>query len=446
MSRILGLYVNNVKKIRAVALDKLDKNVVVVKGNNAQGKTSLIDSIQYVLGGTRTHPPRVIREGTTRAEVVLETDEYIVTRRWDAEKGTSLEVRTAKGDVPVGSPQKVLDGLVGRLSFDPLEFLNLEPKKQLEALKKLVGLDFTELEAKRLKAYTDRTAEKKALAAMEGQLALVDSVDEVQPVDLSELLAKVSKANDAMSYAREDARTRADHKAAIERADKRIADLDAAREREEVEYQEKMKALEKAHAARLDAIAKERAEVTTDRDERGIMLEVPPVDPAPIQAELDELQKQLKGFEATNVKARAWEQKKALVKRLEDQRKLISDLDETIRVCDVEKIEKIAATKFPVDGLGLNGEEGVLFKGVPLEQASGAERVRVSVAMGVALNPKLRVLLVRDASLLDENSMEALKAVAVEHDAQVWLEVVGNEGEGIIIEDGEVVAGPEVMP
>ena len=86
-------------------------------------------------------------------------------------------------------------------------------------------------------------------------------------------------------------------------------------------------------------------------------------------------------------------------------------------------------------------DTGVTLDGLPFEQASQAQQLRASVAIGAALNPKLRAMLVRDGSLLDEDSLALLTAEASRSDLQVWLEVVGREGDGIVIEDGEVAHG-----
>jgi hypothetical protein len=92
----------------------------------------------------------------------------------------------------------------------------------------------------------------------------------------------------------------------------------------------------------------------------------------------------------------------------------------------------------PIEGLALN-EEGVTFNDLPFSQCSSAEQLRISVAMGLALNPKLKVLLIRDGSLLDEESMKALAEQAAAADAQVWLERVGDKDKcAVIIEDGAV--------
>jgi hypothetical protein len=51
-------------------------------------------------------------------------------------------------------------------------------------------------------------------------------------------------------------------------------------------------------------------------------------------------------------------------------------------------------------------------------------------------------LLVRDASLIDKASMAALSAVVEKADAQCWLEVVSEDGNGctVLIEEGVVAS------
>ena len=85
------------------------------------------------------------------------------------------------------------------------------------------------------------------------------------------------------------------------------------------------------------------------------------------------------------------------------------------------------------------GDDGPMLDGVPLEQASGAQKLRVSVALGIAMNPRLKVLLVRDASLLDEDSLALVAEMAAAADAQVWLERVGDgDPAAVVIDDGQV--------
>ena len=112
-------------------------------------------------------------------------------------------------------------------------------------------------------------------------------------------------------------------------------------------------------------------------------------------------------------------------------------LEAEITAIDQAKAETLADANLPVKGLAFT-ENSVTFDGLPLEQASQAQQLRISVAIASALNPKLRAMLVRDGSLLDAESLALLKAEATTADLQLWLEQVGKDGEGIVIEDGMV--------
>ena len=117
----------------------------------------------------------------------------------------------------------------------------------------------------------------------------------------------------------------------------------------------------------------------------------------------------------------------------------------TTRIGDAAaaKAQKLAEAKLPVEGLTFD-EAGVSLATLPFDQASDAERLRVSVAMGIALNPKLRVMLIRDGSLLDAANLELIKKMAEEHNMQIWIERVGSGPEvSVLIEDGTVARASE---
>ncbi len=103
------------------------------------------------------------------------------------------------------------------------------------------------------------------------------------------------------------------------------------------------------------------------------------------------------------------------------------------------KSAAISTAKFPVPGLSF-GDDGVLFNGIPFNQASSAEQLRVSFAIAASMKPKLPVILIKDGSLLDDHSMDLLRELAREYDAQCWIERVGADDVGIVLEEGEVVA------
>jgi hypothetical protein len=64
--------------------------------------------------------------------------------------------------------------------------------------------------------------------------------------------------------------------------------------------------------------------------------------------------------------------------------------------------------------------------------------------MAIAKNPKLKVILVRDGSLLDHDSLKLVAERAAETDVQVWMERVTEGGPGgFVIEDGKLKSVPE---
>ena len=108
-----------------------------------------------------------------------------------------------------------------------------------------------------------------------------------------------------------------------------------------------------------------------------------------------------------------------------------------------QKQDAIAGAAMPVDGLGF-GAGVVTYNGVPFDQASSAEQLRVSMGIAIAANPKLRVIRITDGSLLDEDSLAAIGEMAKAADFQVFVEVVDSSGTvGIVIEDGLVASTPE---
>jgi hypothetical protein len=133
-------------------------------------------------------------------------------------------------------------------------------------------------------------------------------------------------------------------------------------------------------------------------------------------------------------------QRRAEAAKQADAAKLASEqLTSAIDKIDADKSTALANAKFPVDGLSFD-ESGVVFNGIPFDQASSAEQLRVSAAICFAMNPTLRVLLIRDGSLLDSDGLKTLAEIAEERDAQIWIETVSDGSKvGVVIEDGCVV-------
>ena len=103
-----------------------------------------------------------------------------------------------------------------------------------------------------------------------------------------------------------------------------------------------------------------------------------------------------------------------------------------------QKRTALAKAKMPVEGLTFD-DDMVTFNGIPIEQLGEAERIRVSTAIAMAANPKLRIIRILHGEALDEDSLQILASMAEEHDYQIWMARVDSSGKvGIIMEDGMV--------
>jgi ABC-type glutathione transport system ATPase component len=147
----------------------------------------------------------------------------------------------------------------------------------------------------------------------------------------------------------------------------------------------------------------------------------------------------LKQIEHTNIKIRSANGYKSAKRKVELLKTELSDIDDKINKVDTAKKERIINCKFPIDGLAID-EDMVLYQGQPFSQLSTGQQIRISTAIAMALNPTLKIILIREGSLLDKEGLKTLIDFAKEKDFQLWLEKVGDEkGVGIYIEDGQVV-------
>lgn len=415
---IIKLEAENFKRLKAVEITPKG-NVVQITGRNGNGKTSVLDAIWAALGGGSSVPPEPIRKGEKRARVTVDLGDLIVERRF-TEAGSTLVV-TGKDGAKISSPQRALDELVGRLTFDPLQFMRLEPKKQAETLRLMVGLDFTALDAERKQVFEARTVVNRKVGDLEARGKAV-----VVPPDAPDAEISVADASDALQAALAAVTERERHVALIERQ-RRDADSCLA---QIAEYERQIAALQ----ANIGSLRNSYDGIMVDlkANEQSLGSLCPP--------DVDGAKARLADLDRLNAGARAKLQRRDLAQQYRQAKAEADALTDQLDGIDRQKAEALAAAKFPVPGLSF-GEEGVTFNDLPLPQASGAEQLRVSVAMAMALNPKLRVLRIADGSLLDSTSLALLSELAKEHDYQLWIEAVDESGQvGVVIEDGEVAA------
>lgn len=397
--KILELKSSNIKRLKAVELT-LDENqnIIYITGKNAQGKTSVLDSIWYALGGTKIAPEKPIRDGQEKAEISLDLGDYKVTRTY-TEKGSYLKVENNEG-AKYSNPQDLLNKIVGQLSFDPLEFARMEAKKQVATLVNLTGLDFSENDSKQKTLTEERQFAGRELKAM-GEIApetivAAEESSKKTEVNITDLSLKIQEAS-----------------------------------KKEEEYLRSQRNIEKGLA--------------DIKELEGKILEIKKLIEAwkevrRPEVDIPVMQNQLAIAEQTNSEIREGKKIVAEATARVAKQKAYDELTAQLEKLTAEKQDKLKAAKMPIDGLSFT-EAGVIYNGIPFEQLSAAEQLKVSMAMAIATNPKLKVILIRDGSLLDKDNMAVIAELAKDFDFQIWIERVTDDDKiGIYIEEGEIKA------
>ena len=418
--KIVQLKAENFKRLKAIDLTLTpEESMIEITGRNAQGKTSLLDSIAYALGGGNYVPEKPIREGEKKSQVYLDLGDMKITKV-STSSGERLEITNADGLI-YKSPQAILDHIKGKYTFDPLEFS--KSKNQKETLLNLLSLEIDlDVVAKRKKEMHDeRTIKTREWKQLEAEIIAVPQPE----VDLPEQELTTQAVMEELEASRQAEKAIQEKLGQIADIEKRIegknAKIESLRARiKEVEAQ----IAQESQLIEQFAQAKEKAQVE--------LMELPkPVD-------IEDIKGSLREIELTNQKIRDNQKRLVLVFEAQKKQTEINSLTVQLKQIEAEKEQALNKAQFPIEGLGFD-ETGVIYQGIPFSQIAESEKLKVSMAIAMALNPTLRIIRITDGSLLDNENMAILAEMAADKDYQVWIERVDETGEvGIYIEDGEV--------
>ena len=430
--RILNFRAENIKKLVVVEIEPKG-NMVQITGRNGAGKTSVLDSIWWALAGTRNHQPIPIRKGQKQATIELDLGKIIVKRKFslqDEDRVTTQITVENKEGARFPSPQKMLDDLIGSLSFDPLAFCRMNASEQYRKLQEVVGVNLDSYDAAQKDDFMERRQKNrraKELRAAAVQVVIPEGTP-AELVSVAELAEKLKLGDQHNRDLRREENRRGELSKEVTKLESSIAiQRLAIHDLEEQQLQ----LFSQIQEAKSISVAKKLEKEAKQQNFDSLASLPDPFDPVPIQSQIAE-------SEAINDQVRKLHGRDDLNRQAEGVEAESQTLTDKMAARKAAIQQEIEKSDMPVPGLTL-GDGTVTLDGIPFDQASDAEQLRTSCAIAMRGNPKLRVLRIRDGSLMDEDSLALLQEMAISEDFQLWVERVDTSGKvGIVIEDGKV--------
>jgi len=321
------------------------------------------------------------------------------------------------------SPQAFLNDLTGRM-IDPMNLLttmNDSPKRFRDILAKLVGLDVTEIEADKKAVYDERKGINDLIRDSIAQLKGLTAPASETPNEVMTFKDELDKMNQLR--------------------EKRDTFLKAQQEKEKIQ-EEHIYCLDtiKYKTEAIEALQQEIIALNQSREgfEGQLQAHVMPESISPEQIIAAEAA--LQDVEDKNVTIRSAIRYREHIKEAEKRKKEADKLTQRLDRLEQDKTTRIANCAFPVPGLALT-DDYVTYAGKPLDIASDGRKIRIFTKIAMAMSPNVKVLLIKDGSLLDSQGFKEICQIAEESGYQIWMEKVSDSGEvGIFIENGEIKA------
>lgn len=410
MITINELQVENLKRIKAVKLEPSASGLTVIGGKNGQGKTSVLDAIAWALGGEKFRPGNPARGGAlTPPNLHVELSNGIIVERRG--QNSSLKVIDSTGKK---SGQRLLNEFISTLALDLPSFMHASEAEKSKALLQIIGVGdkLMEMDRKEEQLYNQRKevgriADRKKKAAEE--MPFYPNMP-AKPVSVSDLL---KEQQDILARNGENDRKRINAREMQERF-----------MRAESNYKAAMEALKAAE----DTLRKARADA-----------EVAAKSAQDLQDESTaELEENLRNVEVMNEKIRANAAKGGAELEANNLQQEYEGLTEQIESVRSDRADLLKEADLPLPGLSVQ-DGHLLYKGEPWDGMSGAEQLKVAVAIIRKLNPECGFVLIDKLEQMDTDTLREFGKWLEDEGLQVIATRVSTGDEcSIIIEDGMV--------
>lgn len=409
--KINKLEIENVKRIKAVKLEPTTNGLTVIGGRNNQGKTSVLDSIAWALGGENFRPSDATREGSIippNLKIVLNNG-LIVERKG---KNSALKVTDPSGQK---AGQSLLNTFVESLALNLPKFMESSGKEKAQTLLQIIGVgnQLAELEKDEKELYQDRlyigrTADQKEKFAKE-QPYYPDA-----PKDLVSASELIRQQQDILAQNGENQRKR-------EQAGK-------IREETKRAYDEVKRLSEQLEAAKQHHLQLVKDLETAEKSAADL-----------VDQSTKELEDSISNIEEINRMVRANLDKEKAEDDAKEYRRQYDQLSEKISAIREKKSNLLSSAELPLPELSVKEGE-LVYKGQKWDNMSGSERLMVSTAIVRKLNPECGFVLLDKLEQMDLQTLQEFGSWLEGEGLQAIATRVSTGDEcSIIIEDGYVV-------
>lgn len=422
--KINSLEIENVKRVKAVALEPAKDGLTIIGGRNNQGKTSVLDAIAWALGGDRFKPSSPKRDGSAtppKLHITL-SNGLVVERRGES---SALKVIDPNGNK---AGQQLLNEFIEALALDLPRFMQQTAKDKAKTLLQIIGVGekLYELEDREQRAYNQRRAIGQIAEQKRGAVeeALWYPEAPAEPVSASEL---IKQQQDILARNGENQRKRESVKELErdqERVGREINSLVGEISSLEAKLKEKQSLFDTIHDDL--ATARKTAEQLVDESTA-------------------ELEASIAAVDEINAKVRANQAKSLLEDEANEYKAQYDALTAVIDALRAEKMALLDGADLPLPGLSVEDGE-LVYNGHKWDSLSGSEQLKVATAIVRRLNPQCGFVLMDKLEQMDTQTLAEFGAWLASEGLQVIATRVSTGDEcSVVIEDGYAIE-PEAAP
>ena len=406
--KINKLEIENVKRVKAVAIEPTINGLTVIGGNNNQGKTSVLDAIAWALGGNKYKPSQPQREGSVippNLKVTL-SNGLVVERKG---KNSDLKVTDPSGNK---EGQQLLNSFVEEFALNLPKFMEFSNQEKAKTLLQIIGVGdkLFELEQQEKELYNKRHAIGQ-IADQKEKFAKEQTYYTDVPATLVSVSELIQQQQTILAKNGENQRLR-----------QQAANIQAQAQSEQTEINRlraHLAELEQTHATTLQnlTVAQKSASELTDES-------------------TEELERNIENIEEINNKVRANLDKERAEEDAKVQREQYNDLSTSIEEIRKEKINLLTNATLPLPGLTVVDGE-LQYQGFVWDNMSGSQQLQVATAIVRKLNPECGFVLLDKLEQMDLTTLEEFGKWLESEGLQAIATRVSNGEEcQIIIEDG----------